>query len=69
MLGVEEPELVVVASQSMIEVQDDTDLEAEAKFNMNLWLSKAQIDDPAAKNTESPMTFRQKALKKVYSLP
>ena len=43
----------------MIEVQDDTDLEAAAKFNMNLWLNEAQIDDPAAGDTESPMTFRQ----------
>ena len=41
MLGVEEPEPVVAASQSMIEVQDDTDLEAAAKFNMNLWLNMA----------------------------
>ena len=75
MLGVDDPETIIAASQGMIDIQDDTDLEAAAQFDINQWLEKAQITNTAinfanaASDTDLPTVLRLKALEEVYSVP
>ena len=64
MLGVYDPEPVITASQSVIDLEDDTDLEAAAQFNLEQWLDEAQVSQSAtsaakaARDTELPTVLR-----------
>ena len=75
MLDVDDPETIVAASQGMIDIQDDTDLEAAAQFDINQWHDKAQLTNAAsssansASDTNLPTALRLKALGEEYSVP
>ena len=40
MLGVEDPIVVVAASQATVEYEDDTDFEEIAKFDLQAWIQE-----------------------------
>lgn len=43
MLGVEDPVVVVAASQATVDYEDDTDFEEIAKFDLQEWLQEQGI--------------------------
>ena len=75
MLEVDDPQTIVAASQGMIDIQDDTDLDAAAQFDINQWLDQAQLYNTAsssanaASDTNLPTALRLKALGEEYSVP
>ena len=63
MLGVENPREVVAASQASIVVEDDTDFDEAAKFNMDQWLEESGLNTPEAKaKADLPMALRERQL-------
>ena len=74
MLGVEDPVVVVAASQATVDYEDDTDFEEIAKFDLQEWLQEqglAETKDEEEKKKEEakPTILQTKQLKKAFSVP